>query len=193
MSPENLRLRFFAASHRSVRLAADRACAAARPGYRALLAETQGRVIGVAEYDAGDGEATAEVSIAVADGLHHRGVGTLLVEHLVSAARVDGITTFTADALSENHQVLKLFADLGLRTARRFEGPEVRCAITLDESDSYLTAVEERARAADVASLSRCCGRRRSPSSERGASRARWVGRSCTSCTRAATPGACSR
>jgi hypothetical protein len=45
MSPENLRLRFFAASRRSARLAADRACAPARPGYRALLAETQGRVI----------------------------------------------------------------------------------------------------------------------------------------------------
>ncbi|MFJ5560699.1 GNAT family N-acetyltransferase [Streptomyces sp. NPDC093250] len=156
MSPENLRLRFFAASRRSARLAADRACARVRPGYRALLAETQGRVIGVAEYDVGDEEDEkdeAEVSVAVADGLHHRGVGTLLVEHLVSAARVDGIMTFTADALSENHEVLKLFADLGLRTARRFEGPEVRCTIALDQSDTYLTAVEKRGRAADVASL----------------------------------------
>ncbi|CAM5566204.1 bifunctional acetate--CoA ligase family protein/GNAT family N-acetyltransferase [Streptomyces aurantiogriseus] len=153
MSPENLRLRFFAASHRSAGQAADRACAPSRPGYRALLAETQGRVIGLAEYDTGDEKDAAEVSIAVADGLHHRGVGTLLVEHLVSAARAEGITTFTADALSENHEVLKLFADLGLRTDRRFEGPEVRCTIVLDQSDTYLTAVEERGRAADVASL----------------------------------------
>ncbi|MFE7761057.1 GNAT family N-acetyltransferase [Streptomyces sp. NPDC057438] len=153
MSPENLRLRFFAASHRSAGLAADRACAPPRPGYRALVAETQDRVIGLAEYDTGDEKDVAEVSIAVADGLHHRGVGTLLVEHLVSAARAEGITTFTADALSENHEVLKLFADLGLRTDRRFEGPEVRCTIVLDQSDPYLTAVEERGRAADVASL----------------------------------------
>ncbi|MFJ9097576.1 GNAT family N-acetyltransferase [Streptomyces sp. NPDC102405] len=159
MSPENLRLRFFAVSHRSAHLAADRACAPARSGYRALLAETQGQVVGLAEYDAGDGGDSgdetdaAEVSIAVADGLHHRGVGTLLVEHLVSAARAEGIRAFTADALSENHAVLKLFADLGLRTTRRFEGPEVRCSIALDQSDSYLTAVEERGRAADVASL----------------------------------------
>ncbi|MFD7695557.1 GNAT family N-acetyltransferase [Streptomyces sp. NPDC059805] len=153
MSPENLRLRFFAASHRSARLAADRACAPPRTGHRALLAEMQGRVIGLAEYATGDEKDVAEVSVAVADGLHHRGVGTLLVEHLVSTARADGITTLTADALSENHEVLKLFADLGLRTARRFEGPEVRCTITLDLSDTYLTAVEERGRAADVASL----------------------------------------
>ncbi|WP_406411533.1 GNAT family N-acetyltransferase [Streptomyces sp. NBC_01614] len=153
MSPENLRLRFFAASRRSATMAADRACAPARPGYRALLAETQGQVIGLAEYETGDEADSAEISIAVADGLHHRGVGTLLVEHLVSAARAEGITTFTADALSENHEVLRLFSDLGLRVARRFDGPEVRCTVPLDEDDAYLSAVEARGRRADVASL----------------------------------------
>nr|WBO76075.1 GNAT family N-acetyltransferase [Streptomyces sp. SBE_14.2] len=153
MSPENLRLRFFSPSRHSAGLAAERACGAPRPGYRALLAETAGQLIGIAEYDTGGTGDQAEISLAVADGLHHRGVGTLLVEHLVSAARAEGITTFAADALSDNHEVLRLFADLGLRTARRFEGPEVRCTIALDPSDSYLTAVEERGRAADVASL----------------------------------------
>ncbi|MFD9043851.1 bifunctional acetate--CoA ligase family protein/GNAT family N-acetyltransferase [Streptomyces bottropensis] len=153
MSPENLRMRFFAASRLSATAAADRACAPPRPGYRALLAETHGQVIGLAEYETGEDKESAEISIAVAEGLHHRGVGTLLVEHLVSAARVEGISTFTADALSENHEVLRLFADLGLRTARHFEGPEVRCTIELAESEAYLSTVETRGRAADVASL----------------------------------------
>ncbi|MER5402796.1 GNAT family N-acetyltransferase [Streptomyces sp. NPDC002599] len=179
MSPENLRLRFFSLGRRSAGLAADRACAPAHPGYRALVAEADGRVVGLAEYDTGgeDGGATgegvaakggnavaegadgaaggrgAEISVAVADGLHHRGVGTLLVEHLVSAARSEGVATFTADALSENHAVLRLFADLGLRMTRRFEGPEVRCVIHLDQDNAYLAAVEARGRAADVASL----------------------------------------
>ncbi|MFD5593416.1 GNAT family N-acetyltransferase [Streptomyces griseorubiginosus] len=153
MSPENLRLRFFAASRRSAEMAADRACATPHVGYRALLAERSGQVIGLAEYDTGGTGTEAEISIAVADGLHHRGVGTLLIEHLVSAARADGVTSFTADALSENQEVLRVFADLGLRTARRFEGPEVRCTIVLDEGDTYLTAVEERGRAADIESL----------------------------------------
>ena len=153
MSPENLRLRFFAISRRSAEMAADRACASPHPGHRALVAETQGRIVGLAEYDTSGAGEEAEISIAVADTLHHRGVGTLLVEHLVSAARAEGITRFKADALSENHEILRLFADLGLHTARRFEGPEVRCAIELDESESYLSAVEERGRAADVASL----------------------------------------
>ncbi|PWG15331.1 GNAT family N-acetyltransferase [Streptomyces sp. V2] len=153
MSPQNLRLRFFSPCRRSAALAADRACAPVRPGYRALLAEVRGQVLGIAEYDTGGDGDRAEISIAVAEGIHGRGVGTLLVEHLVSAARADGVTVFTADALSENREVLRLFADLGLRTTRRFEGPEVRCTIRLDEDDAYLTAVEDRARRADVASL----------------------------------------
>lgn len=153
MSPDNLRLRFFAASRRYGASAADRACASPRPGYRALLAEAQGLVMGVAEYATGEDPRSAEISIAVADGLHHRGIGTLLVEHLVPAARAEGIGEFTADALSDNHEVLRLFADLGLRTVRRFEGPEVRCTIGLGEDDTYLSAVEARGRAADVASL----------------------------------------
>ncbi|MFF4804320.1 GNAT family N-acetyltransferase [Streptomyces sp. NPDC001351] len=153
MSSENLRLRFFGLSPRSAEMAADRACAAPHRGYRALLAERMGQVIGLAEYDTGGLGTEADMSIAVADGLHHRGVGTLLVEHLVSAARAEGVTTFTADALSENREVLRLFADLGLHIGRRFEGPEVRCTIALDEDDTYFSAVEERGRAADVLSL----------------------------------------
>ncbi|WP_055569254.1 bifunctional GNAT family N-acetyltransferase/acetate--CoA ligase family protein [Streptomyces atriruber] len=153
MSPENLRLRFFVVSRRAAEQAADRACAPPRPGYRALLAETKGQIIGLAEYET-VGEATAaEISLAVAEGLHHRGIGTLLLEHLVSAARADGIETFTADALAENHEVLKVFADLGLRTTRHFDGPELRCVIQLAENETYLTAVEARGLAADVASL----------------------------------------
>ncbi|MGW3017453.1 bifunctional acetate--CoA ligase family protein/GNAT family N-acetyltransferase [Streptomyces longwoodensis] len=153
MSPENLRLRFFAVSPSSAAAAAVRACGPHRPGYRALVAERHGRLLGLAEYDTGGSGTEAEISVAVADGLHHRGVGTLLLEHLVSAARAEDVTAFTADALNENRAVLKVFADLGLRTTRRFDGPEVQCTIALDASDTYLSAVEDRGRAADLASL----------------------------------------
>ncbi|MFF4469705.1 GNAT family N-acetyltransferase [Streptomyces sp. NPDC001599] len=154
MSPDNRRLRFFSAGSRSAGPAADTVCAPARPGHRALLAERAGQVIGLAEYHAADDAPhTAELAVAVADGLHHRGVGTLLVEHLVSAARTDGITAFTADALSDNHEVLRLFADLGLTVIRHFDGPEAHCTIDLHVDETYLTASEARGRTADVASL----------------------------------------
>ncbi|MCX3059881.1 bifunctional acetate--CoA ligase family protein/GNAT family N-acetyltransferase [Streptomyces beihaiensis] len=154
MSPDNLRLRFFGLGRGSARMAADRMCRGpATPRRGGLLAEVDGRLVGVAEYERSPGGDDADVGLAVADAWHHRGIGTLLLEHLVSAARADGITVFTADALCENHEILKVFGDLGLRVTRRREGPETHCTVQLSEDETYLTAVEERGRAADVASL----------------------------------------
>jgi GNAT superfamily N-acetyltransferase len=56
----------------------------------------------------------AEVAFAVADHMHHKGIAPLLLEHLVSLARSRHITTFTAETLSENTAILKVFADAGL-------------------------------------------------------------------------------
>lgn len=153
MSAENLRLRFFSLSRSSAKQAADRCCGPARPGHRALLAEAAGQVVGIAEFQTTGMTGAADIGLAVAEGHHHQGVGTLLLEHLVSIARQDGISAFTADALAENHEILKVFADLGLRTDRHFDGPELHCTIPLDEDETYLSAVEERGRTADVASL----------------------------------------
>ena len=43
----------------------------------------------------------AEVAFAVADHMHHKGIATLLLEHLVPLARSRQITTFTAETLIE--------------------------------------------------------------------------------------------
>ncbi|MFB8181951.1 GNAT family N-acetyltransferase [Streptomyces sp. NPDC055966] len=153
MSPENLRLRFFSVSPAAARKAADRVAEGVRPAYRALAAEYEGRLVGLAEYEVLPAGSTAEVALAVADGWHHRGVATLLLEHLADAARTAGVTAFTADALSENHEVLKVFHDLGLLVTRRFDGPEVHCTVELAEGNTYLDAVEARGRVADVVSM----------------------------------------
>jgi hypothetical protein len=42
------------------------------------------------------------------------GIATLLLEHLVSLARSRQITTFTAETLTDNRAMLKVFADAGL-------------------------------------------------------------------------------
>ncbi|WP_405889255.1 GNAT family N-acetyltransferase [Streptomyces sp. NBC_00133] len=153
MSAENLRRRFFTVSHLSAEQAADRLNRRDRSGYRALVAESGGRLVGLAEYEAIPESATAEIALSVADDWHRRGLGTLLLEHLVDAARQAGITAFAADALAENHEMLKVFADLGLRTTRHFDGPEVRCTVELAADEDYLSAVDNRASTADVASL----------------------------------------
>ncbi|MGW1884578.1 bifunctional acetate--CoA ligase family protein/GNAT family N-acetyltransferase [Streptomyces sp. NPDC001970] len=153
MSPENLRLRFLTMNRDNARHDADRMCAPAASHRRALLAESGDEVVGLGEYERLARGTEADVGLAVSDGWHHRGVGTLLLEHLVSLARSDGITAFSADTLSENHEVLKVFGDLGLGVSRHFEGPEMRCTVRLTEDETCLSAVEVRGRIADVASL----------------------------------------
>jgi Acetyltransferase (GNAT) family len=84
MSPENLYSRFFSASRVSAGREARRVCLERRPGTVALVGLLGDELVGVASYElAGDG-AVAEIAVAVADGMHQRGVATLLLEHLVS-------------------------------------------------------------------------------------------------------------
>ena len=158
MAPGNIYLRFFSHSRRSAEIEARRICRdPGKPGSAALLALLDGELVGVASYAGHSGQ--AEVAFAVADHMHHKGIATLLLEHLVSLARSRQITTFTANTLSENTAMLKVFADAGLPVQRHYANEVYQLTFPLprDEDgtalDTYLSAVAERERSADVASL----------------------------------------
>ena len=160
MAPDNIYLRFFSYSRRSAETEARRICRDPVPGSAALLALSGGELVGVASYAGLTGHSgQAEVAFAVADQMHHRGIATLLLEHLVSLARSRQITTFTAETLTENTAMLKVFADAGLPVQRHFAGGVYKLTFPLprDEDgtalDTYLGAVAERESSADVASL----------------------------------------
>ncbi|HEV2537888.1 MAG TPA: GNAT family N-acetyltransferase, partial [Streptosporangiaceae bacterium] len=126
MSSDNTYLRFFNISRLAAETEARRVCRDPEPGRAALLALAanpgkQGAVVGVASYVAlREDPEQAEVAFAVADDMHHRGIATLLLEHLVSWARRHGITTFAAETLTENKAMLGVFAEAGLPVRRRF-------------------------------------------------------------------------
>jgi len=156
MSPDNSYLRFFNMSRLSGELEARRICRNPAPGSVALLALTDGELAGVASYvPLRDQPSQAEVAFAVAEDMHHKGIATLLLEHLVSLARSQRITTFVAETLSENKAMLSVFADAGLPVERHFaEGViELTFPLPSQNTDSYLDVVAERERRADVASL----------------------------------------
>ncbi|BFV60649.1 bifunctional GNAT family N-acetyltransferase/acetate--CoA ligase family protein [Kitasatospora sp. CMC57] len=155
MSEASRRMRFFGASRRAPGLAADRLCGPPRPGFLALGAWVDEELAGEADYEsAGDGTDRAELAVAVADTWQHRGVGTLLIEHLLHAARQRGIRTIEADTMASNLAVHRVFSDLGLPVHRHLEQGEIKLSVPLDESDErYRTAVEARGRGAAVASL----------------------------------------
>ena len=159
MSPDNSYLRFFNVSRLSAEIEARRIARNPKPGSAALLAVADGEVVGVASYvPLIEDPHTAEVAFAVADHMHHRGIATLLLEHLVSLARSRQISTFTAETLTENQAMLHVFADAGLPVRRRYREGVIELTFPLPgqdspDSDTYLDAVAERERRADVASL----------------------------------------
>ena len=158
MSPDNAYLRFFSLSQVPVEAEADRVCRPPGPGHAALLALRGDAVAGCASYEPA-GPATAEVAFAVSDQMHHKGIATLLLEHLASRARAEGIKQFTAETLAENSAMQRVFADAGLPVQRRSGGGVVDLTIPLPHSrtdsalDSYLAAVAQREGSADAASL----------------------------------------
>jgi acyl-CoA synthetase (NDP forming)/GNAT superfamily N-acetyltransferase len=163
MSPDNTYLRFFNVSRLSAETEARRICRDPAPRQAALLALADGRVAGVASYVAQrEHPERAEVAFAVADDMHHRGIATLLLEHLVSYARSHQVTTFVADTLTENTAMLGVFSDAGLPVRRRYTDGVYRLTFPLPSPDAdplgptldgYLSAVAARERRADAASL----------------------------------------
>src|ERR1700733_13101450 len=105
------------------------------------------------------GGRTAEVAFAVADTMHHRGIATLLLEHLVSLARARQLEALTAETLRENTGMLRVFSDAGLPVVSKREDGVVAITIPLPPGDAghqledYLDTVAARERSANVASL----------------------------------------
>ncbi|RZQ65912.1 bifunctional GNAT family N-acetyltransferase/acetate--CoA ligase family protein [Amycolatopsis suaedae] len=110
-------------------------------------------LIGVAHFERFPESDDAEIAMVVAAGARHRGVATLLVEHLVSLARQAGVRRFVAETLAENDAVTSVLTQLGLPWQGRIGGPEREFTVSLDETDGYLAAVAGREAGADVASL----------------------------------------
>jgi len=153
MSPDNLYLRFFGISALAGEREARRICREPAPDHAALLAVLEGEVVGCGSYEcADDGSRSAEAAMAVADDLHGRGVGTLLLEHLISLARGQRLHAFTALTLIENALMLQVFADAGLRAQRALADGvyDLTFPLPLDEADTalgtYRDAVAERER-----------------------------------------------
>ena len=163
MSPNNAYLRFFSTSKNGVRArgAADQPGTGAGPRRPARGLRRRGRrrrqLRGRAQ--GGIGGKTAEVAFAVADTMHHKGIATLLLEHLVSVARASQIESFTAETLSENTSMLRVFSDAGLPARSTSDDGVVTISIPLPADDTgkqleeYLDTVGLRERSANVASL----------------------------------------
>ena len=157
LSPESIRLRFFASGAVAGESAAERLCRPA-PDRIALLAiacrPAGEEIVGEGEAWRLAGTDTAEVAFTVAEGMRGNGVGTLLLEHLAGAARAAGVRRFVAETLQSNIAMKRVIASAGLKHHAEFiHGGTVFHDIDLAEDEAYLEVVADREFRASAASL----------------------------------------
>lgn len=113
------RLRFFTGAADLDRAAHEGASGGDRVGLLAL--DKNGTLVGHALYVLLEpaSAARAEVAVEVADELHGRGLGTILIERLAETAEQRGIEQLTAEVLPDNREMLEVFRDgFGARVTR---------------------------------------------------------------------------
>lgn len=85
--------------------------------FAAVLADDPGqRLIGVSRYSTDDGGSNCECAVTVTDEWQNRGLGTLLMRHLIEVARTRGIRHMTSIDSAQNLQMKELAHHLGFRT-----------------------------------------------------------------------------
>lgn len=120
----------------------------------ALVAISQGRMIGVGRYDVLDDDpTTAEVAFGVADEHQGRGLGTELLQLLTSFARSHGINSFRAFVLPDNRQMMRVFRNSGYELNRTLDDGVYTVDFPVEESEGSMAAWGERERRAVTASL----------------------------------------
>ena len=137
LSPESVYLRYF--EYKPVLSARDLAylteldfdrrvalVATLQPGGAAPLA-------GVVRYDVlptRDGQPVrAELGIVVEDQHQNRGIGTVLLKHLLGVAHDHGIAEITAEVLPQNTRMLELVAGAGVPVSRALEEGVIRLTV----------------------------------------------------------------
>jgi ribosomal protein S18 acetylase RimI-like enzyme len=99
------------------------------------------RIIGLAQYVVDDDRRQrAQLACSVVDEYQGRGIGTLLMEHMLGIARANGIVEFAADVLGDNHTMLGLLTKSGLATHRSTQAGVVHLTFSGAEADRFLMA-----------------------------------------------------
>jgi acyl-CoA synthetase (NDP forming)/RimJ/RimL family protein N-acetyltransferase len=120
----------------------------------ALIALDAGTIVGVGRFDAlGDG--SAEVAFVIRDDVQGLGLGSVLLEHLVAAARELGIQRFVAEVLPENSRMLATFREAGFEITQRREEDVLAVSFDIEPTQSSIAVMEAREHRAEARSVHR--------------------------------------
>ncbi len=153
LSPDTVYLRYFSAKPRLSQRFIDAFTHVNLPRHAVLFALDGDAIVAMASYDRVGESDAAEFAVVVDDAHQGRGIGTLLLEHLVAIAREHGIRRVVADTLPHNKPMLRVFADSGFPVERSFKDGIAHVAFPIERTPEALARVEAREHQAESLSV----------------------------------------
>lgn len=154
LSDDSIYLRFFSPVPRPTAVQLERLTSVDYVDHMVMVAQIGTDIVAVARYDR-IAPTEAEVAFAVADDQQRRGLATLLLEHLATVARAQGIATFWADTLPSNSKMIRVFIDAGWIAETHFAEGTVRIRFAIAPTPNSIGVVEARESTAESASIER--------------------------------------
>lgn len=97
----------------------------------ALVVVDEQAIVAVGRYDRRAGTGDAEVAFVVTDTHQNHGLATLLLARLADIARANGIDTFVAETLADNHRMRRVFTDAGYQVQAALDGGVVEVSFPI--------------------------------------------------------------
>jgi RimJ/RimL family protein N-acetyltransferase len=130
VSDRSLYRRFFIVSRPAADAYVDQLLRPSSADHHVLVGLVDGELVGVASYERVDA-ASAEIALLIEDRYQHIGIGTRLIEELVSAAQRCGIRRLVADVLTGNSSMIAMVRQLAVPTSIRAQGDTVVMCIDI--------------------------------------------------------------
>jgi len=140
LSPASIYLRYFFGHSKLSAQEVERFTCVDYVDRLALVVEDADRLVAVCRYERVPDTSEAEIAFVVADNYQHQGIGGLLLERLVEAARKRGITRFLAYTLSENQTMQQVFTDSGFRLTTTRDAEVVTIRFPIEPESNYRTS-----------------------------------------------------
>jgi len=110
----------------------------------ALVIEDGDNLVGVARYERYPATSVAEVAFLVRDDYQHLGLGHHLFASLAAAAWTRGVTTFTAETLCRNHDMMSVFRHSGFHLTSSISAGQVSVRMSIDPEDVDASSTASR-------------------------------------------------
>ncbi len=123
----------------------------------AFVAEVRGDqrkdIVAIGRYYRLPKKHSAEVAFAIEDAYQGKGIGTKLMEWLANVARENNITSFEADVLGENREMMGVFRAYGFHVESELLGGVYHITFPIAKTKRVVKKEEERERIATVTSV----------------------------------------